>query len=173
MWRATATGSSSLGWPGAGAVVERGHCISWPAGRGAGAVVERGRWPRPGTVQPCVVPARRCIAMVLIWNQLAGGNPEFCALLVALNSICQMILFAPLALFYLKVVSRQYGEGSAVSGREGSGSRGQGSGVSGSGPGLPPLFSPHILFRSVRWTKVDPPCCLSPEVSYGHARGHF
>ena len=62
--------------------------------------------------------ARRCIAMVLIWNQLAGGNPEFCALLVALNSICQMILFAPLALFYLKVVSRQYGEGSAVSGRD-------------------------------------------------------
>ena len=52
--------------------------------------------------------------MVLIWNQLAGGNPEFCALLVAINSICQMILFAPLALFYLKVVSRQYGDGAQV-----------------------------------------------------------
>ncbi|GAX84956.1 hypothetical protein CEUSTIGMA_g12377.t1 [Chlamydomonas eustigma] len=56
----------------------------------------------------------RCIAMVLIWNKLSGGNPEFCALLVAINSILQMILFAPLALFYLKVVSRQYLDDSGV-----------------------------------------------------------
>jgi ACR3 family arsenite transporter len=53
--------------------------------------------------------------MVLIWNKLSGGNPEFCALLVAINSILQMILFAPLALFYLKVVSRQYLNDSGVS----------------------------------------------------------
>jgi len=61
-----------------------------------------------------IIGLARCIAMVLIWNQLAGGNPEFCALLVAINSICQMILFAPLALFFLKVVSRQYDDNSDV-----------------------------------------------------------
>ncbi|CAL5226643.1 g9492 [Coccomyxa viridis] len=55
-----------------------------------------------------MVGLARCIAMVLIWNQLAAGHPEFCAILVAVNSILQIILYAPLALFYLKVVSHQY-----------------------------------------------------------------
>ena len=36
-------------------------------------------------------------------NQLAKGNPEFCAILVAVNSIMQIVLYSPLALFYLKV----------------------------------------------------------------------
>lgn len=48
----------------------------------------------------------RCIAMVLIWNDLAKGNGDYCAILVALNSILQIILFAPFAVFYIKVVSR-------------------------------------------------------------------
>jgi ACR3 family arsenite transporter len=47
----------------------------------------------------------RCIAMVLIWNDLAQGDGDYCAILVALNSVLQMILFAPLAVFYIKVVS--------------------------------------------------------------------
>lgn len=47
----------------------------------------------------------RCIAMVLIWTDLAGGDNDYCAVLVAFNSILQMILFAPLAVFYIKVVS--------------------------------------------------------------------
>ncbi|CAL5230038.1 g13483 [Coccomyxa viridis] len=55
-----------------------------------------------------MVGLARCIAMVLIWNQLAAGHPEFCAILVAVNSILQIILYSPLALFYLKVVSHQY-----------------------------------------------------------------
>ena len=42
-------------------------------------------------------------AQVLIWNQLARGNAEFCAILVAINSILQVILYSPLAVFYLKV----------------------------------------------------------------------
>ena len=53
-----------------------------------------------------MVGLARCIAMVLIWNQLAAGHPEFCAILVAVNSILQIILYAPLALFYLKVRPR-------------------------------------------------------------------
>lgn len=61
-----------------------------------------------------IVGIARCIAMVLIWNQLARGDPEYCALLVAINSIMQMVLFAPYAMLLLKVVSHQYGEDSDV-----------------------------------------------------------
>ncbi|ATY61479.1 Arsenite resistance [Cordyceps militaris] len=48
----------------------------------------------------------RCIAMVLIWNGLAGGDAEYCAILVAVNSVLQMVLFAPLAILFLRVISR-------------------------------------------------------------------
>ncbi|OAQ98868.1 hypothetical protein LLEC1_04689, partial [Akanthomyces lecanii] len=48
----------------------------------------------------------RCIAMVLIWNGLAGGDAEYCAILVAVNSLLQMALFAPLAILFLRVISR-------------------------------------------------------------------
>ena len=34
---------------------------------------------------------------------LAKGDPEFCAILVAVNSVLQIVLYAPFALFYLKV----------------------------------------------------------------------
>lgn len=47
----------------------------------------------------------RCIAMVLIWNDLANGDTDYCAVLVAFNSILQIILFAPFAVFYIKIVS--------------------------------------------------------------------
>ena len=49
----------------------------------------------------------RCIAMVLIWTDLAHGDGDYCAVLVAFNSILQMVLFAPFAVFYIKVVSRE------------------------------------------------------------------
>ena len=47
----------------------------------------------------------RCIAMVLIWTDLAGGDGDYCAVLVAFNSILQIVLFAPFAIFYIRVVS--------------------------------------------------------------------
>lgn len=43
--------------------------------------------------------------MVLIWTGLAGGDSEYCAILVAINSVLQMVLFAPLALLFLNVIS--------------------------------------------------------------------
>ncbi|KAL0021849.1 hypothetical protein WJX77_007306 [Trebouxia sp. C0004] len=62
-----------------------------------------------------LVGLARCIAMVLIWNQLARGNPEYCAIPVAVNSVMQIVLYAPLALFYLQVVSCQFlGGGQAL-----------------------------------------------------------
>ncbi|MCJ1253614.1 hypothetical protein MMC24_001426 [Lignoscripta atroalba] len=51
----------------------------------------------------------RCIAMVLIWTDLAGGDGDYCAVLVAFNSLLQIVLFAPLALFYIRIVSRAKG----------------------------------------------------------------
>lgn len=59
-----------------------------------------------------LVGCARCIAMVLIWNQLASGDTDFCAILVAFNSVLQIVLYAPVALFYLNVVS---GGGASVS----------------------------------------------------------
>ena len=60
-----------------------------------------------------MVGLARCIAMVLLWNQLAGGDADFCAILVTVNSVLQIVLYSPLALFFLVVVSRQYQGGDA------------------------------------------------------------
>ncbi|KAJ9161125.1 Arsenical-resistance protein ACR3 [Coniochaeta hoffmannii] len=51
----------------------------------------------------------RCIAIVLIWTGLAGGDNEYCAILVAANSIFQIVLFAPLAVFFIRVISGETG----------------------------------------------------------------
>jgi arsenite transporter len=45
--------------------------------------------------------------MVLIWTSLAGGDSDYCAILVAVNSILQMVLFAPLAVFFIRIISHE------------------------------------------------------------------
>ncbi|MGG5174966.1 ACR3 family arsenite efflux transporter [Pseudarthrobacter sp. J1763] len=56
-----------------------------------------------------IVGLARCIAMVLIWNDLACGDREAAAVLVAINSVFQVIAFGALGWFYLQVLPNWLG----------------------------------------------------------------
>ncbi len=52
-----------------------------------------------------MVGVARCIAMVMIWTAIAKGETNICAIIVIVNSLLQIVAYAPLAVLQINVIS--------------------------------------------------------------------
>jgi len=61
-----------------------------------------------------MVGLARCIAMVMIWHDLAKGNVDYCAILVVVNSVMQIVLYSPYSILFINIIGTKKSEKAAV-----------------------------------------------------------